>query len=96
MKAQVNDVWTAEFTPPAPGRYRYTVTAWVDHFESWRSELDRRTDLADIRTALQVGAGLIEETAKRASSDDAAALKTWADALRQTLEDPDHRDDRPP
>ena len=93
MKAQVNDVWTAEFTPPAPGRYRYTVTAWVDHFESWRSELDRRTDLADIRTALQVGAGLIEETAKRASGDDAAALTTWASALRQTQEDPDHRDD---
>ena len=93
MQAQFNDVWTADFTPPSPGRYRYTVTAWVDHFESWRSELDRRTDLADIRTALQVGALLIEDTAKRAGNEDATALKTWASALRQTLEDPDHRDD---
>src|SRR5580658_10231788 len=33
-------VWTAEFTPPAPGRYRCTVTAWVDRFESWRKELE--------------------------------------------------------
>ncbi len=24
MTAQVNDVWTAQFTPPVPGRYRYT------------------------------------------------------------------------
>jgi starch synthase (maltosyl-transferring) len=93
MNAQVNDVWTAEFTPPAPGRYRYTVTAWVDHFESWRIELDRRIDPADIRTALQVGAGLIEDTAKRASSEDASALLAWASVLRKTAEDPDHRDE---
>src|SRR5438128_2064774 len=32
MTARVNDVWTAEFTPPIPGRYLFTVTAWVDHF----------------------------------------------------------------
>ena len=32
MTALFNDEWTGEFTPPAPGRYRYTVTAWVDHF----------------------------------------------------------------
>src|SRR5216684_3879517 len=44
MTARVNDVWTAEFTPPAPGRYQYTVTAWVDHFESWRNDLMRRDD----------------------------------------------------
>src|SRR5450432_2800856 len=28
MTALVNDVWTAEFTPPLPGRYQYTVTTW--------------------------------------------------------------------
>ncbi len=93
MKAQVNDVWIAAFTPPAPGRYRYTVTAWVDHIESWRSELDRRTDPVDIRTALLVGAGLIEATARRAGTEHAAALLAWANTLRQALEDPDQRDD---
>ena len=36
MAGQANDVWTAQFIPPVPGRYRYTVSAWVDHFESWR------------------------------------------------------------
>src|SRR5450631_2209813 len=38
MKPRANDVWRAEFTPPRSGRYRYTVMAWVDHFESWRAE----------------------------------------------------------
>jgi starch synthase (maltosyl-transferring) len=87
MTAQVNDVWTADFTPPLPGRYRYTVTAWVDHFESWRNELARRDDRDDIRTALKVGAGLIEDASTRAGVDDRAALSTWAQLLRETADD---------
>ena len=87
MTAQVNDVWTGEFTPPAPGRYRYTVTAWVDHFESWRSELERRNEDADIRIALQVGAALIGETASRADADDRPVLANWAKLLSTTADD---------
>ena len=87
MTAQVNDVWTAQFTPPVPGRYRYTVLAWVDHFESWRRELERRNDLADIRIALNVGAVLIDAAAARAGSEDATLLANWANLLRTTAED---------
>ena len=63
MAHAANDVWSAEFTPPVPGRYRFTVTAWVDHFESWRRELERRDDLSDIRSALLAGASLLAEAA---------------------------------
>ena len=84
MRASGNDVWTGEFTPPAPGRYRCTVTAWVDHFESWRKELERREDLADIRVALQVGSALISATAARAGDADAQALKNWAALLLES------------
>jgi starch synthase (maltosyl-transferring) len=89
MKPQVNDVWLAEFTPPRAGRYRYTVVAWVDHFESWRAELERRTDPADIRTALQVGAALIDEAGARAKGSDAAILAEWSAQLRSAVEDVD-------
>ncbi len=87
MTALANDVWTAQFTPPIPGRYRYTVTAWVDHFESWRRELERRDGENDIRTALQVGAGLIDEAGQRADAHDAALLSTWSTQLRKTAGD---------
>ena len=83
MTAQVNDVWTAQFTPPTAGRYRYTVTAWVDPLGSWRSELERRDDPDDVRIALQVGAGLIDKLVERATNDDRAALAHWAAALRE-------------
>jgi starch synthase (maltosyl-transferring) len=93
MTARVNDVWTAEFTPPVPGRYRYTVTTWVDHFESWRHDLTRRDDCSDIRIALQVGAGLVEAASRRARADDAAALFAWAALLRDTADDAKGRSD---
>ena len=32
MRPRPNDVWHAGFSAPAPGRYRYTVCAWVDAF----------------------------------------------------------------
>jgi starch synthase (maltosyl-transferring) len=82
MKPQGNDVWRAEFTPPRAGRYRYTVWAWVDPFESWRRELERRDDRADVRMALQVGSALIGEAAARAAGSDAAILTEWSAQLR--------------
>jgi starch synthase (maltosyl-transferring) len=84
MQLRGNDVWTAEFTPPAPGRYRCTVTAWVDHFESWRKELERREELGDIRIALQVGSALIAATAARAGGADAEALHDWSRLLLES------------
>jgi len=87
MTDQGNDVWAAQFTPPVPGRYCYTVSAWVDHFESWRRELERRNELADIRLALHVGATLIDSAAGRAVAPDTALLSNWAALLRTTADD---------
>jgi starch synthase (maltosyl-transferring) len=87
LSAEGNDVWSAEITPSAPGRYRCEVSAWVDHFESWRQELERREDLADIRVALQVGAALALEAAARARGNDSARLAEWASLLRDRAQD---------
>jgi starch synthase (maltosyl-transferring) len=88
MQAQPNDVWVAEFTPSLPGRYQYTVTAWVDHFESWRREFERREDKSDILVALQVGAALIDEAAARAVGSDAAILTEWSRQLLGMINGP--------
>ncbi|HEY9068364.1 MAG TPA: alpha-1,4-glucan--maltose-1-phosphate maltosyltransferase [Burkholderiaceae bacterium] len=82
MSAHPNDVWRAAFTPPTPGRYRYTVCAWVDAFDSWHHELARRVDPDDIRLAARSGALLIDAAAQRATDPrDRAALAEWAIAL---------------
>jgi len=86
MVAQGNDLWSANFTPPSPGRYLYSVAAWVDHFESWRHELERRVDVDDICIAAQAGATLIDGCAGRARGTDRKALEDWAARLRQQAE----------
>ena len=87
MRPLGNDEWRASFTPTAPGRHLYTAVAWVDHFRTWRRELQGRVDPADIRLAAQAGAALAEEAAARAGGDDRKALKTWAKALRRQADD---------
>jgi starch synthase (maltosyl-transferring) len=86
MRAEPNDVWRAQFTPPVAGRYRYTVTAWVDHFASWRAELARRDEADDVRTALQLGAALLDALVSHAGSD-APMLMEWATMLRASAAD---------
>ncbi len=82
MLPQGNDVWAGSFAPATQGRYRYTVAAWVDHFRSWRMELQRRVDAIDILLAAQAGATLAEEAAARAKGADRKALLGWAKQLR--------------
>jgi starch synthase (maltosyl-transferring) len=77
-----NDRWRGSFTVDALGRYRYTVTAWVDQFLSWLHDLERRIDPDDIKVAALVGADLIEGAAQRASGADRKQLADWATWLR--------------
>ncbi|MEO8542988.1 MAG: alpha-1,4-glucan--maltose-1-phosphate maltosyltransferase [Burkholderiaceae bacterium] len=87
MKAMGNDVWSAHFVPPELGRYRYTVSAWVDPFESWRHEMLRRVDPDDIRIAAQVGAIDITACAQLARSADRKTLTDWAKQLQAMAAD---------
>ncbi|MDX1432446.1 MAG: alpha-1,4-glucan--maltose-1-phosphate maltosyltransferase [Gammaproteobacteria bacterium] len=81
MKPLVNDRWRGDFVADRIGRYRYSLVAWVDPFLTWRHELERREDAADIAVALVVGAELVEAAA-RGAGDDAGRLLEWAGALR--------------
>jgi starch synthase (maltosyl-transferring) len=88
MKLRYNDEWLADFVPPTIGLYHYTVVAWVDAFESWRHELERRVDADDIRLAARVGAIEIAAAAERASGSDHDNLAGWAQALEAGAADP--------
>jgi starch synthase (maltosyl-transferring) len=89
MTALVNDRWAGEFTVQQLGRYRFTIHAWVDHWETWRHDLLKRIE-ADNETPVDylIGANLIEEAAARATGQDADWLRKQAHALRveQTVE----------
>jgi starch synthase (maltosyl-transferring) len=78
-----NDRWRGDFTVREPGRYRYTVQAWVDDFRSWGQGLVKKVDAnQDVLIDLLVGADLVEQASQRASGSDAKSLMKRAAALR--------------
>jgi starch synthase (maltosyl-transferring) len=83
MQALGNDRWRAQFTASDIGRYRYTVMAWVDHFEGWRHDLAKRPDTdSDLALAFLIGAERIARAAACASGSDAERLASAAQLLR--------------
>ncbi|HVB48081.1 MAG TPA: alpha-1,4-glucan--maltose-1-phosphate maltosyltransferase [Burkholderiales bacterium] len=82
MQPLGNDRWRAELLAGAPGRYRYTVSAWVDHFQTWLKELLRREEAGDIRLAALAGAALVDECAARARGAARKRLAEWAARMR--------------
>jgi starch synthase (maltosyl-transferring) len=86
MDATPNDRWRGTFVPDELGFYEYTVIAWVDHFKTWRVDLDKKTDAGqDVTTDLMAGGILIEEAASRATGLEKRLLQEWA----KKLQDPD-------
>ncbi len=99
MMAVGNDVWSASFEVNKIGMWQFTVQGWVDHFDTWTSDLTKRLaaqpavddpDAAaksqNIPLALQTGALLLEHTAKRASGTDAKQLTELVASLRWMAE----------
>ncbi len=85
--ALTNDLWTATFPVDKIGPWRFTVEAWVDHFDTWKDELTKRlgaqtTSAQDIPLALRIGANLLDAAAARAKGADAKKLKAAALELR--------------
>jgi starch synthase (maltosyl-transferring) len=76
-----NDRWRASFDVPGVGNYEFSVVAWTDRFATWRHDLPRWTEDADIETALLVGAAILTDTARRARGQDAKALAEWKTRL---------------
>src|ERR1044071_4027007 len=83
MKLVENDRWRAEFSVDEIGNYFFTVEAWVDHFKSWRADLQKRINAnQNVSVDLIVGADLIDAAAKRGREYDAQTLPSSAKELR--------------
>ncbi|MBV9082145.1 MAG: alpha-1,4-glucan--maltose-1-phosphate maltosyltransferase, partial [Acidobacteriaceae bacterium] len=83
MQALVNDRWFGTFRVEALGRYRYTIHAWVDHWETWRRDLQKRI-AADTDSPVDylIGAELLEAASRRAKGPDSIWLGEQAQFLR--------------
>ncbi len=83
MQPLGNDRWRGSFEVGELGRYKYTVVAWTDRYLTWRHDLERRVDPADILVALKVGAELLTAAAARATGPDRSLLRDAAGQLAE-------------
>jgi starch synthase (maltosyl-transferring) len=73
-----NDRWAGHFDLTHNTRYRYSIGAYVNLFESWRIEVTKKHEAGErIESELLEGRTLVEATAKRATGEDRNKLTEW-------------------
>src|SRR5262249_57614549 len=78
MKLLGNDRWRASFSVTLLGRWKYTITGWVDHFATWRRDLVKKHEAGqDVQVDLLIGARFIDEASSRATAEDRLLLAKW-------------------
>ncbi len=80
----VNDRWEGRFPVEEPGEYFFTVSGWVDHFQTWKKDLQKKYQAGqDVKSELSVGAGYIMATASRATGSEKTVLLNTAEILEE-------------
>jgi starch synthase (maltosyl-transferring) len=84
MEALGNDRWRGAFVPDELGRMVYTLEGWVDRFGTWRHDLAKRLEARqDVSVDLQIGAGILDDVARRAArGGDRRRIRGAAEELR--------------
>ncbi len=78
-----NDRWRGRFPVTEIGRYRYTLTGWVDHFQSWFRDFKKRLQAQQlVDMDFRIGGLLILAGSQRAKGRDAIQLSTVAEFLQ--------------
>jgi len=84
-----NDRWTGDFVPAEIGRYKVTITAFTNHFGTWRRDLSRRVEARQqVDLELEEGAILLERHVKAVRGDERRMLKEAITALRAVPDEP--------
>ena len=82
MEPLGNDHWRAPFTVEKLGQYIYSITAWVDPFQTWYKDFQKRIAAdQDVTVDLLIGGELLKLAAERALGADAKKLKHLAKDL---------------
>lgn len=85
-----NDLWRGEFPVEKLGRCYYTIEGWIDRFDTWHRNLEKRIAAGqEVQIELVIGTELIQEAAARAKPADAAFLRNWAKRLREAKDRPE-------
>src|SRR5207237_10023433 len=75
MQELANERWRATLPVDKLGQYLYTITGWIDYFQTWYKDFLKRVAAdQDVTVDLQIGARLLIAAAERAMGTDASRL----------------------
>lgn len=78
MTPLVNDRWQAVFRCEKLGEYVYRIEAWVDHFKSWRRDIEKKAKAGqDIAVDLLYGVDLVKGGIARSPEPNRPAIQSW-------------------
>lgn len=80
MHALGNDIWSGGFCVDEIGLWHFTVQGWIDHFDTWSSDLEKRIDAQS--DALADNSETSEDDRKRATEIQEQLRKDIALAFR--------------
>jgi len=73
-----NDRWVGRIRLDQLGLWRYTIEAWIDQFESWRDELEKKYQAGRaVELELVEGRAIVAAALRQAGPDDFAQLRTY-------------------
>ncbi len=73
-----NDRWTGNFKVERLGIYLFSIEAWVDHFQTWRRDLEKKSKAnLDVSVELLAGAEIARAAVERSSAQDRESLQGW-------------------
>jgi starch synthase (maltosyl-transferring) len=82
-----NDVWAATFKVEEKGTYEFSVTAWMDHLETWYDGFKKKAAAKlDVRVEIMEGALLLKKLPERTKEIEAIASALESQNQGQSIE----------
>jgi starch synthase (maltosyl-transferring) len=83
MQPLVNDRWQGDFAVHSVGWHEFAIAAWIDHFATWRYDLQKRIGAGQkVEVDLLIGAQLVEEAAEATDGEVSRLFSDYARLLR--------------
>lgn len=79
MEPKGNDRWSGRFVTKAIGMSFYNIVAWVDYFETWQKDLEKKFKAQPIEIDLRIGLQMIEGALHRKEEN---RLREWLLAIK--------------
>ncbi len=77
-----NDLWRGEFRVDLVGMYEWTIEGWIDHFTTWRTDLEKRIAAAqDLDVEILIGVEIVRQILPRTEEDDFQRLSRYIDLM---------------